>query len=518
MLSNLNNLEPNNDFHNSKSHLHAYSVDNRDEASSLKNQYTTYLHNGQSHLHNYHLAASNNAENARTNFDYQNHLNYTDASSYVKNLHQHHHNHQYVPTSATSSSTGSSFYSNYHHQPYSNTDFNNTSDAYLSEPQLMSRSNSNVLADVKKVRNRIDSENENQNDDENGDEEEDDDDEEEEEEDEDDENSQDSDLTLKHQLYGTATHETAQLNFHLNLNDIKRPKSNTKFINLIVKDQSFLRKNAEGQVQFTFPQLKCIIEALLQINNLKKVRVLLDLLGIDINKPGIYPHVTNEDGMSKFLSKSDSILKCRAALLLEDGKFRDLYALLETHQFELSHHNDLQAIWYKGHYMEAQKIRGRALGAVDKYRIRRKFPLPKTIWDGEETIYCFKEKSRQALKDCYRQNRYPTPDEKRTLAKKTGLTLTQVSNWFKNRRQRDRSTPRTTCNTITPLSCSSSSSPLSSSPSSTPVSQFCNSNQINSYYYYMNKNGTLPSGKQTRAPKNLHLNVDDSPKSPLENW
>ena len=34
--------------------------------------------------------------------------------------------------------------------------------------------------------------------------------------------------------------------------------------------------------------------------------------------------------------------------------------------------------------------------------------------------------------------RYPTPDEKRGLAKKTGLTLTQVSNWFKNRRQRDR--------------------------------------------------------------------------------
>lgn len=35
-------------------------------------------------------------------------------------------------------------------------------------------------------------------------------------------------------------------------------------------------------------------------------------------------------------------------------------------------------------------------------------------------------------------NRYPTPEEKKMLAKKTGLTLTQVSNWFKNRRQRDR--------------------------------------------------------------------------------
>lgn len=44
-------------------------------------------------------------------------------------------------------------------------------------------------------------------------------------------------------------------------------------------------------------------------------------------------------------------------------------------------------------------------GAVDKYRIRKKYPLPKTIWDGEETVYCFKEKSRNALKDCYERNR-----------------------------------------------------------------------------------------------------------------
>ena len=77
-------------------------------------------------------------------------------------------------------------------------------------------------------------------------------------------------------------------------------------------------------------------------------------------------------------------------------------------------------------------------GAVDKYRLRRKYPLPRTIWDGEETVYCFKEKSRNCLKDTYLMNRYPTPDEKKSLAKRTGLTMTQVSNWFKNRRQRDR--------------------------------------------------------------------------------
>lgn len=54
---------------------------------------------------------------------------------------------------------------------------------------------------------------------------------------------------------------------------------------------------------------------------------------------------------------------------------------------------------------KAEKARGRKLGAVDKYRIRRKFPLPKTIWDGEDTVYCFKERSRHALKECYKLNR-----------------------------------------------------------------------------------------------------------------
>jgi len=41
-------------------------------------------------------------------------------------------------------------------------------------------------------------------------------------------------------------------------------------------------------------------------------------------------------------------------------------------------------------------------GAVDKYRLRRKHPLPRTIWDGEETVYCFKEKSRNSLKETYK--------------------------------------------------------------------------------------------------------------------
>jgi len=69
---------------------------------------------------------------------------------------------------------------------------------------------------------------------------------------------------------------------------------------------------------------------------------------------------------------------------------------------------------------------------------RRKFPLPRTIWDGEETSYCFREKSRSVLRDWYIANPYPSPHDKRHLADVTGLTSMQVSNWFKNRRQRAR--------------------------------------------------------------------------------
>ena len=77
--------------------------------------------------------------------------------------------------------------------------------------------------------------------------------------------------------------------------------------------------------------------------------------------------------------------------------------------------------------MEAEKLRGRPLGAVGKYRVRRKFPLPRTIWDGEETSYCFKEKSRSVLRDWYTHNPYPSPREKRELSEATGITTTQVS-------------------------------------------------------------------------------------------
>lgn len=145
------------------------------------------------------------------------------------------------------------------------------------------------------------------------------------------------------------------------------------------------------------------------------------------------------------IQNNESVLKARALLHFHSGEFKQLYKLLETHHFSPSSHAKLQDLWLNAHYIEAEKFRGKPLGAVGKYRIRRKFPLPRTIWDGEETSYCFKEKSRDRLRKWYQRNHYPTPQEKRELAAITGLTTTQVSNWFKNRRQRDRAAKKIAC-------------------------------------------------------------------------
>ncbi|XP_078516467.1 homeobox protein SIX4 isoform X3 [Lissotriton helveticus] len=141
---------------------------------------------------------------------------------------------------------------------------------------------------------------------------------------------------------------------------------------------------------------------------------------------------------AELLRGGESLLRARALVAFHQGRYPELFSLLESHPFPAASHPLLQDLWYRARYSEAERARGRPLGAVDKYRLRRKFPLPRTIWDGEETVYCFKEKSRAALKDLYRTNRYPSPADKRSLASLTGLSLTQVSNWFKNRRQRDR--------------------------------------------------------------------------------
>ena len=138
------------------------------------------------------------------------------------------------------------------------------------------------------------------------------------------------------------------------------------------------------------------------------------------------------------LLKSESVMRARAIIYFHRGNFREMYEILEKTKFTKDSHGKLQAMWLEAHYQEAEKLRGRPLGPVDKYRVRKKFPLPRTIWDGEQKTHCFKERTRTLLREWYLNDPYPNPTKKRELAQVTGLTATQVGNWFKNRRQRDR--------------------------------------------------------------------------------
>ncbi|XP_077050628.1 SIX homeobox 9 isoform X1 [Siphateles boraxobius] len=180
---------------------------------------------------------------------------------------------------------------------------------------------------------------------------------------------------------------------------------------------------------FSPEQVACVCEVLLQSGSMDRLSSFLCSL----------PSVSTSSHVYVSMAQSqESVLKARAAVAFHHCRFSELYALLEGNVFSPRSHPLLQQLWLRAHYMEAELQRGRPLGAVGKYRIRRKFPLPRTIWDGEETSYCFKEKSRSVLREWYCRKPYPSPREKRDLAAVTGLTATQVSNWFKNRRQRDR--------------------------------------------------------------------------------
>ena len=129
---------------------------------------------------------------------------------------------------------------------------------------------------------------------------------------------------------------------------------------------------------FSAEQVACVCEVLLQAGRMDRLTGFLRTL-----PPPSSP--------SPCLAGLESVMKAQAAVAFHQGRFSDLYTLLEGFPFSSRSHPLLQQLWLSAHYIEAEKQRGgRPLGAVGKYRVRRKFPLPHTIWDGEETSYCFK--------------------------------------------------------------------------------------------------------------------------------
>uniref|UniRef100_A0AC35FQ03 Homeobox domain-containing protein n=1 Tax=Panagrolaimus sp. PS1159 TaxID=55785 RepID=A0AC35FQ03_9BILA len=167
----------------------------------------------------------------------------------------------------------------------------------------------------------------------------------------------------------------------------------------------------------------------------------------------------------------------KAFVFYHQQRFDELYDHLKSFHFSSNNHKKLQELWKTAHYEQARTSRSgkREIDPVAKYRIRKKHPFPSTIWDGEGTSYCFKNKDREILQEAYNKNPMPNPTQKKALAEKTGLDLPQVSNWFKNRRQRDRQHKHPRSHS---RGCSTDSHESPISPSSTPISPDTSHNTI----------------------------------------
>ncbi|CDW57014.1 homeobox protein SIX4 [Trichuris trichiura] len=179
---------------------------------------------------------------------------------------------------------------------------------------------------------------------------------------------------------------------------------------------------ASPRLAYTSEQIACICETLYRAKDYGSICHFFDYL-----RPEEYCSLDNP-----------SVVRAHLLHLLIKGRFKEIYRILSSNNFDSDCHSELQEIWWQAHYMELEQFRCRPLGAVEKYRLRKKHPPPATIWDGEETVYSFKENSRQLLKQFYGENKYPTAEEKKVIADKCGLNFLQVSNWFKNRRQREK--------------------------------------------------------------------------------
>ena len=118
------------------------------------------------------------------------------------------------------------------------------------------------------------------------------------------------------------------------------------------------------------------------------------------------------------------------------GNHKGVMEMIATNCFSPKHHDTLQELWLSAVYGFAKLRRGKPPNAVDRYRLRKKYPFPATVWDGERTLYCYKQSSRDQLEDFYNNNKYPTPLEKKELSERCDLSYMQVCNWFKNKRMR----------------------------------------------------------------------------------
>ena len=105
----------------------------------------------------------------------------------------------------------------------------------------------------------------------------------------------------------------------------------------------------DQKFQYSSDQVDCICDSLQQRGEFKTLENFLHI------------YSNSNDSISDS-NVSESVLRGRAAVAFDNGNYRELYAIIESRDFNPSYHLQLQDMWYKAHYKEAESVRGRPLG------------------------------------------------------------------------------------------------------------------------------------------------------------
>lgn len=98
-------------------------------------------------------------------------------------------------------------------------------------------------------------------------------------------------------------------------------------------------------------------------------------------------------------------------------------------------YQEIEDLWAAAAYQMQSKKPVEKLSAVDKYRIRKRNSCPITSWVGGRR-YNISAEAKYLLEEHFKGEEKPGKEAKMLLARRTGLRMATISNWFKNRRQR----------------------------------------------------------------------------------
>lgn len=107
----------------------------------------------------------------------------------------------------------------------------------------------------------------------------------------------------------------------------------TKAIHHPVSIENTSTRNSNNPIScsFTLEQIECVCEVLQNTANYDRLKRFLWSL----------------PACSK-VQRYESVLKAKAMLAYHQGKFKELYRILESHQFSTKHHEKLQSLWIQG--------------------------------------------------------------------------------------------------------------------------------------------------------------------------